>query len=205
MLLQAVLPQNDVKQCLLSVRQNGKMLHAEFNLRLTNISNESQQKMLFFDSIKRVKWKDFSCKEKKTKVTSSTGKTLEVAVQRDNLGFLVAKSQEMNLPINIDEALKYPLCPVPLSIAHGDDEKRKTTKGDLMKYAFSSTEVHQIPQNKKDVYILNLAAIFRSTLKVPNTFEDLATKILLDIPHIYQLIYIACGTYRDPFFNYSKI
>ena len=83
----------------------------------------------------------------------------------------------MNLPINIDEALKYPLYPVPLSIAHGDGEKRKTTKGDLMKYAFSSTEVPQIPQNKKDVYILDLAAIFRNTLKVPNTFEDLATKI----------------------------
>ena len=98
------------------------MLHAEFNLRLTNVSDESQRKILFFDCIKRVQWKDFSCKEKKSKVTSSTGKTIEVAVQRDILGFLVAKSQEMNLPINIDEALKYPLCPVPLSIAHGDGD-----------------------------------------------------------------------------------
>ena len=142
---------------LLLVRQNGKMLHAEFNLHLTNVNDESQRKMLFFDCIKRVQWKDFSSKEKKSKVTSSTRKTLEVAVHRDILGFLVAKSQEMNLPINIDEALKYPLCPVPLSIAHGDGEKRKTTQVDLMKYAFSSTEVHQIPQNKKDVYILDLA------------------------------------------------
>ena len=64
-----------------------------------------------------------------------------------------------------------------------------------MKYAFSSTEVHQIPQNKKDVYILDLAAIFRCIPKVPNIFEDLAMKILQDIPHSYQLIYIAYDTY----------
>ena len=147
--------------------------------------------MLFFDCIKRVQWKDFSSKDKKSKVTSSAGKTIEVALQRDIYIFFVAKSQEMNLPINIDEALKYPLCPVPLSIAHGDGKKRKTTKGDLMKYAFSSTEVHQIPQNKKDVYILDLAAILRCTLKVPNTFEYLATKIWQDIPRSYQLICIA--------------
>ena len=160
---------NDVTECLLLVRQNGKMLHAEFHLRLTNASDESQRKMLFFDCIKRVQWKDFSSKEKKSKVTSSTGKAIEVAVHRAILGFLVVKSQEMN----------------------GDGEKQKITKGDLMKYAFSSTEVHQIPHNKKYVYILDLAAIFRCTLKVPNTFEDLATKILQDIPRSYQLIYIA--------------
>ena len=46
-------------------------------------------------------------------------------------------------------------------------------KGELAKYALSSVEVNSIPHDKKEVYILDLAAIFRSTTKVPNTFEEL--------------------------------
>ena len=47
----------------------------------------------------------------------------EVKVQRDNLGLLLAGSQEINATIQIEECLKYPLCPVELSIAHGDGRK----------------------------------------------------------------------------------
>jgi hypothetical protein len=61
-----------------------------------------------------VEWKDFSATIRKTKLKSSTGKIIEVTVQRDILGFLAAKSQELNSPVNIDEALKFPLSPIPL-------------------------------------------------------------------------------------------
>ena len=43
-------------------------------------------------------------------------------------------------------------------------------------------------------YILDLAAIIRSIVKTPDTFRELATKILQEIPNFYQLIYIACDT-----------
>ena len=37
----------------------------------------------------------------------ATGKTIEVAVQKDVFGFLLTKSQEPKSPVDIDEALKY--------------------------------------------------------------------------------------------------
>ena len=110
-------------------------------------------------------------KDSRAKVVSVVGKTLEISVQHDILGFLTAKSHETNSIINIDEALKYPLCPAPLSLAHADGEKRKTTKGELAKYALSSEEVNSIPHDKKEVYILDLAAILTSTAKVSNTLR----------------------------------
>ena len=42
-----------------------------------------------------------------------------------------------------------------------------------------------------------MAALLRNTVKVPGTFEELALKILNDIPRSYNYIYVACDTYRD--------
>ena len=76
---------------------------------------------------------NFSVNHKKTKVKSAKEKTIEVKVQRDVLGFLLAKSQELKSPIDIDEALKHPLSPVPLSIAHGMEVVKN---GKLIKVLF---------------------------------------------------------------------
>ena len=146
-----------------------------------------------------VEWKDFSGNERKTKLKSSTGKTMEVAVQRDILGFLLAKSQELNLPVDIDEALKYSLSEVPLSIAHADGSKRKTIKSALYNAALSSTmsSTIDLPLEGQKVCILDLAALIRSTVNVPPTFEELALKIYSDIPKGYIIIYVACDTYKS--------
>ena len=110
--------------------------------------------------------KDFSYKHKRSKVKTTNGKIVEVSVQRDMLGFLLTKSQQLGSPIDINEALKYPLSPVPLSLAHADGERRKTNKSSLYDYAISSSQTtcsqNEINDGKK-AYILDLAAIFKST------------------------------------------
>ena len=68
------------------------------------------------------------------KPKTSNGKIVEVKVQRDILGLLLAKSQEINATVQMEECLKYPLCPVELSIAHGDGRKRKSNKSVLLPY-----------------------------------------------------------------------
>ena len=78
---------------------------------------------------------DFSANDKRSKIKGANGKTVEVAFQRNILGFLLAKSQELKSPIDIEEALRYPLSPIPLSIAHGDGQKRKTNKSALLNCA----------------------------------------------------------------------
>ena len=43
---------NAVAQYLLSVKQLGEELHSESDLRLSNLNDESQRKLLYFDTIK---------------------------------------------------------------------------------------------------------------------------------------------------------
>ena len=110
----------ETASCLLGLGQRGTILYAEFNSRL---EKDPACKEDFWAPLTQQVWKNFSTNNKKVKVKGSTGKTMEMKVQRDVLGFLV------------DEALKYPLSPVPLAIAHADGEKRKTDKSDLYKHA----------------------------------------------------------------------
>ena len=98
----------------------------------------------------------------------------------------------------MNEALKYSLGEVPYALVHGDGKKRKTTKSVLYNAAIASNQapLSNITEGKR-VYVLDLAAILRSTTKVPNTIEDLAIKLLQQVPQIYDTIYIAYDTYKD--------
>ena len=170
-----------------------QILHNNFNKRL----DKSKQLNLFWDPIKKEDWHDFSENEKRTKFNTKSGKTIEVNVQRDILGFLLAKSQELNQPIDMDEALKYPLSEVPLPIAHADGSRRKTNKSLLYDVGFNSSQITTTIIEGKSVYILDLAAQIRSIVSIPITFEELALKIYKYIPQEYDVIYIACDTYRN--------
>ena len=120
----------EASKCLLGIEQRGIELYSEFKDRLDNGAAKN-----FWDPIKLQDWMDFSANNKRSKIKGANGKTVEVAVQRDILGFLLAKSQELKSPIDIEEALRYPLSPIPLAIAHGDGQKRKTNKRALLNCA----------------------------------------------------------------------
>ena len=184
----------EVEKCLLGVPKRGEELYDEFTSRF---NKESGNTLNVWDAIKRQERHDFSASNKKTKVKSKNGKVVEVAVQRDILGLLLAKSQELNAPIDMEKALKFPLSPVPLALAHADGERRKTNKSALYAHALASTQpkVSTAGSGKK-AYVLDLAAQLRSMTKVPDTFEELAVKILNDIPRAYETVYIGCDTYR---------
>ena len=54
---------------------------------------------------------------------NKNGKIVEEAVQRDVMGFLLAKSLEFDTPVHMEKALKFLLAPVPLVLAHADGER----------------------------------------------------------------------------------
>ena len=122
-------------------------------------------------------------------------------MQRDVLGLLAATSQQQKAPVDINAAHCYPLAPVPLNLATCDGTWRKTAKSKHFDAALSSIEADDIDlkemEPSKVCYILDLAAIIRSIVKTPDTFRQLADKILQEIPNLYQLIYIACDTYQS--------
>ena len=87
-------------------------------------------------------------------------------------------------------------------LAHGDAKKKKTNKSMMYDSAIRSAQATISNRSGgKKVYILDLAAVLQSTTKVPNTVEDLAMQILMQIlrqvPQTYDIVYIACNTYRD--------
>ena len=120
---------DEASNCLLGIRDRGQVLYSSFRPRLSVGNGE-----IFCDPIKVQEWKDFTISNRTSKAQTSKGKTIEVKVQRDILGFLLAKSQKLNSTIDLEEALKYPLSPVPLAIAHGDGQTRKTNKSTLLNY-----------------------------------------------------------------------
>ncbi|KAK6175905.1 hypothetical protein SNE40_014281 [Patella caerulea] len=61
--------------------------------------------LAFFDPIARVPWKSFQDGVTKSKVKSGNGKVKDIALQRDILGILAAKSAELEKPIDFQTAL----------------------------------------------------------------------------------------------------
>ena len=50
--------------------------------------------------------------------------------------------------------------------------------------------------NSENYYVVDLAATLRTAKNLPATFEDLAMKLLQDIPATYKVVYFACDTYK---------
>lgn len=160
----------EASSSLLSAEERGQIRYEEFNQRL-DINDESS--IAFFDPIKRVPWRDFGNNERKTKVTAK-GKSKDVTVQRDILGILVATSYKEKSMIDIDKALSFPLAPVPLSLATADGMRRKTAKSKLLEAALSSTITDLEYVDDATCYVVDLVATIRSTVRIPDTFRELA-------------------------------
>ena len=99
--------------------------------------------------------------------------------------------------IDIDKALSFPLAPVPLSLATADGMRRKTAKSKLLQAALASTVTDIEHVDDATCYVVDLVAIIRSTVRIPDTFRELAMKLLNEIPRQYNRVYIACDTYSD--------
>ena len=172
----------DVEEHLLSTHKRGSELYSAFNTRLD--MEKDGETPCFFDPISRLPWRSFQDNIKRTTLQNARGQMKNVAVQRDILGILAAKSSEENMPVNIDKALTYPLAPVPLSLTTPDGTRRSTPKSQMMEVVLTSLDLtnttNEIPENA--VYIIDLVAYLRSLMNIPDTFRLLAKRIMADKP-----------------------
>ncbi|KAI4821039.1 hypothetical protein KUCAC02_028991 [Chaenocephalus aceratus] len=84
----------------------------------------------FFDRLKKLTLKTMDYCSKRVKLTSAQGK-LFVYKEQSNLAFqLLVKSQIMEMPINLEELMRYPLSPVPHALGSPDGYFAKTNKWD---------------------------------------------------------------------------
>ena len=106
------------------------------------------------------------------KPTESKIKT--VSLNRNMIGKLLSLSTTFGKPIDLKEALCFPLSPIPLSIANSDGSRRITQKSklsDIITSSYNPSFLTTHPAKKNTSYIIDLIAHVRTqTTKVPETF-----------------------------------
>ena len=119
------------------------------------------------------------------------------------MGKLIALSAKNNKAIDYENALKHPLCPIPLSIESADDSQRKTTKSKLMEEMskkaasnMSYLKTNVPAKNNVSAFIVNLMPCIRQLTEIPSTYEELTWKILRSLPVGYSRVDIVANTYR---------
>ena len=84
--------------------------------------------------------------------------------------------------VDIEKALEYPLCPIPLSIANADGSRRQTSKSKLMEVLKSYTEISGLTccdessMTSIAAVVIDFIALVRTMVEIPNTFEGLGIK-----------------------------
>ena len=75
--------------------------------------------------------------------------------------------------IDFEAALKYPLSPIPLSIANADGSKRETSKAKLKEIILSSitSGAEENYGHEKDAFVLDMIAVIRTMSVIPGTFK----------------------------------
>ena len=134
-----------------------------------------KKEILFHDPFKKLVL--FKASSKKVSLTRSTVvKTVEV--NRDILGTLLALTAKTEKVINFENALEYPLCSVPLSLACPDGTPRKTAKSKLLdvlrkrcRLPLTHPRENQPQKGSVAAFIIDLMANIRMITGIPETFE----------------------------------
>ena len=111
---------------------------------------------------------------------SNQNKTKTLEVNRNILGCLVAFSAKTGKAVDYQKALTYPLCPIPLSLAHPDGNRRQTDKAELWSTImkdYSKSEPsypsHHLPDSSSQegsAFIVDLIALLRTQVAVPDKY-----------------------------------
>ena len=114
------------------------------------------------------------------------------------LGKLLSISAKAAKPINFEEALEYPLYPVPLRLAHPDVSRRSTQKSKLLQVLGIKESNCILPQKEESTLTIDMIAQFRMIVQdLPNDFEGLIVKCLNSIPKKYNKVDIVADCYKD--------
>jgi hypothetical protein len=190
--------EEDISEEILNNRIEGEALFETF------ITDRMLKKeILFHDPIKKTKLVLFKASSKKVSLTRSTVvKTVEV--NRDILGTLLALTPRTEKVINFENALEYPLCSVPLSLACPDGTPRKTAKSKLLdvlrkrcRLPLTHPRENQPQKGSVAAFIIDLMANIRMITGIPETYEDLTWVFIKTIPTGYTRIDIVADTYPE--------
>ena len=162
----------------------------------------SRKKIKFHHPIKRNELSFFRNTNKFIEIKTST-KTKVVEFNRNIVGTLLAFSARNEKMIDFEKTLEYPLCSIPLSLANPDGSPRSTTKSKLLEVITQKCELPlqhpreiQPPKDIVRAFVVDFMAIVRTMTEIPDTYEDLAWKLVKMLPLGYSRIDIVCDMYQ---------
>ena len=111
----------------------------------------------------------------KTITITKNNKVKVIEVNQNIINSLLSFINKSGKSINFEAALKFPLSPIPLSIANADGNKRKTNKLKLKNILckYRESEENTFPEREKDAFVLDMMAQIRTMTEIPETFEGL--------------------------------
>ena len=132
----------------------------------------------------------------KAKVTRN-GKTTVIEVNRNAIGKLLAVSTKLE-NIDFEVGLAYPLTSVPLSLSNPDGSRRVTEKRKLIEVLSQyQEETDAVVEIDVKIFVVDFIAQIRViTKEIPETYEQLALKVLQSIPKGYERVDLVADTYR---------
>ena len=167
---------HEVEDYLLQVDAIGKVTADNF------MKERLQEKSKSFHApLKRFPVKTFASTCKKKKVTSSENKTMQIAAQRDLFGNLLVVAQKHD--ISLEKIMTFPMSPVPWALGTPDGQPVKTDKSKLMHLIETSSEACQeTPNTAECTSVMDGMALLHAFHGLPDTFSELADKILCILP-----------------------
>ena len=125
------------------------------------------------------------------------GKEKIIEANQEIIGRLLALSAKHDKLIDFEIALRYSLCPVPLSLTHPDGTRRKMTKSSLMNVVKSyktSTEEDKSPPKQNAAFLVGLMALIGTVSPVPVTYAALVKTLVSHLPKGYGRVDIIVDT-----------
>ena len=141
--------------------------------RFINDSSED----LFFEPIKKLKFKTMDSCDKMIKLASSQEKIIHYREQSDLAFMLDVKSQLLDQPLNLDELMRYSLTPVPHSLGTADVFFNKTNKAAMLHYLMED-HLEDISYPEGAFYIQDGNALFYTLANLPPTFGAICLQVL---------------------------
>ena len=170
--------------------------HAEKEKFVQKRLYEKTQK--FYDKITKLNLLTMEKRNKKVKLTSTQGKTIQYQEQGDIAFQLLVKSQMCPNPVSIEELMAYSLTPVPHSLGTADGFMAKTCKSKIL--AYLTAEVSSVDgfylRDEKVLYIEDGNARLHALKEIPDTFEQICLKLLDQLPRNSDVLF-STDMYKD--------
>ncbi|XP_034071336.1 uncharacterized protein LOC117545602 [Gymnodraco acuticeps] len=131
----------------------------------------------FFDRLKKLTLKTMDYCSKRVKLTSVQGKLFVYKEQSNRAFQLLVMSQIMEMPINLEELMRYPLSPVPHALGSPDGYFAKTNKATILHHLLQDRD-EDVPYPNDALFIQDGNALCHMMSNLLPTFGGICMQLL---------------------------